>query len=131
MAAKSTHSNEAPSDVEKQKDTQIEAIPETDDFEGDITDEVEAKRIRRKVDWRLLPLLVLLYTLAFLDRVNIGNARLWNLEKDLGMVGNQYNLCVMSMSSPGFVCFPDGVLTFVTQSSTFRISCSASRPTWS
>lgn len=104
MAAKSTHSNEAPSDVEKQKETQIEAVPDTDDFEGDITDEVEAKRIRRKVDYRLLPLLVLLYTLAFLDRVNIGNARLWNLEKDLGMVGNQYNLCVMSMSDPRPVC---------------------------
>lgn len=59
-------------------------------------DPVEAKRIIRKIDLHLLPLLILLYTLTFLDRVNIGNARLWNLEKDLGMTGNQYNLIVMS-----------------------------------
>lgn len=97
MTAKSTHSdNDIALDVEKLKAMQVESVPEQDDFDGDITDEVEAKRIRRKVDWRLLPLLVLLYTLAFLDRVNIGNARLWRLEEDLGMVGNQYNLCVMS-----------------------------------
>lgn len=59
-------------------------------------DPVEERRIVRKIDWRILPLLILLYTLTFLDRVNIGNARLWNLEKDLGMTGNQYNLIVMS-----------------------------------
>ncbi len=62
------------------------------------TDPVEEKRIMRKIDWRLLPLLILLYTLTFLDRVNIGNARLWHLERDLNMTGYQYNLIVMSKS---------------------------------
>lgn len=61
------------------------------------SDPVETSRILRKIDLRVLPLLILLYTLTFLDRVNIGNARLWNLEKDLKMTGNQYNLIVMSM----------------------------------
>ena len=60
------------------------------------TDPVEERRIIRKVDWRLLPLLILLYTLTFLDRVNIGNARLWHMERDLHMTGYQYNLIVMS-----------------------------------
>ncbi|KAH6897069.1 major facilitator superfamily domain-containing protein [Thelonectria olida] len=63
-------------------------------------DPVEAKRIIRKIDWRILPLLILLYTLTFLDRVNIGNARLWNLEKDLNMSGYQYNLVVMIFYIP-------------------------------
>lgn len=58
-------------------------------------DPVEAKRIIRKIDWRLIPLLTLLYTLTFLDRVNIGNARLWNMEKDLGMEGYDYNIVVL------------------------------------
>lgn len=31
------------------------------------------------------------YLLAFLDRVNIANARSFNLEEDLGLVGSQYN----------------------------------------
>lgn len=59
-------------------------------------DPVEARRIRRKIDYRLLPLLVVLYTLSFLDRVNIGNARLWNFEKDLDMDGYDYNIAVLS-----------------------------------
>lgn len=58
-------------------------------------DAAEAKKIIRKVDWRLIPLLMFLYTLTFLDRVNIGNARLWNLEKDLGMTGYDYNIVVL------------------------------------
>jgi len=30
----------------------------------------------------------------FMDRVNIGNAKLYKLEEDLGMSGNQYQLAV-------------------------------------
>jgi hypothetical protein len=30
----------------------------------------------------------------FMDRVNIGNAKLYWLERDLGMSGNQYQLAV-------------------------------------
>lgn len=41
----------------------------------------------RKIDRKLLPLLTILYLLSFLDRTNIGNARLFGLEKDLGMKG--------------------------------------------
>lgn len=59
------------------------------------TDPVEAKRVLRKTDWRIIPLLQFLYMLTFLDRVNIGNARLWNLEKDLGMSGYSYNIVVL------------------------------------
>lgn len=60
-------------------------------------DSVEAKKVIRKIDWRLIPLLMLLYTLTFLDRVNIGNARLWNLERDLHMKGYDYNIVVLGM----------------------------------
>lgn len=49
----------------------------------------EAKLLR-KMDVRLIPVLALLYLMSFLDRGNIGNARLAGLETDLGLVGNQY-----------------------------------------
>ena len=58
-------------------------------------DAIEAKKIVRKIDFRLMPMLMLLYTLTFLDRVNIGNARLWHLERDLGMSGYDYNIAVL------------------------------------
>lgn len=37
---------------------------------------------------------MLLYLFSFLDRVNIGNARLYGLEKDLGMHGDQFQTAV-------------------------------------
>ncbi|CAG8589414.1 7270_t:CDS:10 [Ambispora gerdemannii] len=49
------------------------------------------RQILRKMDFRLIPLLALLYLMSFLDRVNIGNAKLANLEADLGLHGAQYN----------------------------------------
>lgn len=58
-------------------------------------DLAETKRIIRKIDYRLIPLLAFLYMLTFLDRVNIGNARLWNMEQDLGMAGYDYNIAVL------------------------------------
>ncbi|KXG54399.1 Major facilitator superfamily domain, general substrate transporter [Penicillium griseofulvum] len=52
------------------------------------------KTLVRKIDLHILPLVVLLYLFSFLDRVNIGNARLYGLEEDLGLVGNQYQVSV-------------------------------------
>lgn len=43
-----------------------------------------------KVDRWLIPWLCLLYLLSFLDRTNIGNARLARMEKDLHMGGHEY-----------------------------------------
>lgn len=56
-------------------------------------DEKMTKRLVRKIDWHILPVLVVLYLLSFLDRTNIGNARLANLEVDLGLKGLDYNVC--------------------------------------
>lgn len=78
---------------------------EANDDAGETEDPIEAKRVIRKIDLRLIPLLMLLYTLTFLDRVNIGNARLWNLEKDLGMSGYDYNIVVLGMSSSLLIHF--------------------------
>jgi hypothetical protein len=50
------------------------------------------KKLLRKVDIRLLPLLIVMYLLNFLDRSNLAQARLGTLEKDLGMGGTDFNL---------------------------------------
>ncbi|KAK0609575.1 major facilitator superfamily domain-containing protein [Bombardia bombarda] len=56
-------------------------------------DITSTKKLLRKIDGRLIPFLALLYLLSFLDRTNIGNARLDTLEKDLGIdpKGLKYN----------------------------------------
>jgi hypothetical protein len=50
------------------------------------------KKLLRKVDIRLLPILILMYLLNFLDRSNLAQARLGTLEKDLKMKGTDFNL---------------------------------------
>lgn len=47
-----------------------------------------------KVDRWLIPWLSLLYLLSFLDRTNIGNARLAGLEEDLNMAKGDYNMAL-------------------------------------
>lgn len=73
---------------EKALQENVERVP--DNVEPD---EAATKRLLRKIDWRLIPFLALLYLLSFLDRTNIGNARLDTLEEDLGMskTSLQYN----------------------------------------
>ena len=55
-------------------------------------DEKMTKRLIRKIDRHVLPPLVILYLLSFLDRTNIGNARLSHLEEDLHLKGLDYNV---------------------------------------
>ncbi|KAF2224511.1 major facilitator superfamily domain-containing protein [Elsinoe ampelina] len=52
------------------------------------------KALVRKLDSAIIPVVMLLYTLSFLDRVNIGNARLYGLEEDLNLSATQYQTAV-------------------------------------
>ncbi|KAK9415374.1 putative Major facilitator superfamily (MFS) profile domain-containing protein [Seiridium unicorne] len=42
-------------------------------------------RLRKKIDLRLLPMIILMYIMNYIDRNNIAAAKLANLEKDLGL----------------------------------------------
>lgn len=56
---------------------------------------LEAKVIR-KVDWRLIPILGLLYSVAGLDRVNLSNARVAGMNKDLRFdIGDRYSIALL------------------------------------
>jgi hypothetical protein len=56
---------------------------------------LDEKKILRKMDIRLLPMLSILYLLCFLDRGNIGNAKIEGLPEELGLTSPQYNLCCL------------------------------------
>ncbi|KAJ7187887.1 major facilitator superfamily domain-containing protein [Mycena filopes] len=57
----------------------------------EITDAARTK-ILRKLDWHLLPFVSLLYLLSFLDRANIGNAKVAGMAKDAHLTGLRYNI---------------------------------------
>ncbi|KAK3343442.1 major facilitator superfamily domain-containing protein [Lasiosphaeria hispida] len=50
------------------------------------------KKLLRKIDLHLLPFLIVMYLLNFLDRSNLAQARQGTLEKDLGMTNTDFNL---------------------------------------
>ncbi|GAD97682.1 MFS transporter [Paecilomyces variotii No. 5] len=52
------------------------------------------KKLVRKIDFRLLPIVIVMYILNYLDRNNIAAARLAGLEDDLGLTSVQYQTCV-------------------------------------
>ncbi|KAL3472834.1 major facilitator superfamily domain-containing protein [Aspergillus californicus] len=56
--------------------------------------EERKKRIIRKVDIRLVPMLAVVYLISHLDRSNIGNAKILGLTEDLGLSGIQYNIAL-------------------------------------
>ncbi|KAI1481077.1 MFS general substrate transporter [Daldinia eschscholtzii] len=45
-------------------------------------------RLRRKIDWRLLPMIILMYILNYIDRNNIAAAKLAGLPEDLNLDPN-------------------------------------------
>ncbi|KAL7625286.1 hypothetical protein AAE478_004502 [Parahypoxylon ruwenzoriense] len=52
----------------------------------------EEAAIRRKLDWQLVPTVTILYLLCFLDRINIGNARIQGMQEDLDLYGYRFNI---------------------------------------
>ncbi|KAL7418667.1 hypothetical protein Q5752_006350 [Cryptotrichosporon argae] len=52
------------------------------------------KRLMRKLDYRLLPSLSLLYLLASLDKSNASNAKLFGFLEEVGMTSTQFNLAL-------------------------------------
>ncbi|KAG6297921.1 hypothetical protein E4U46_002240 [Claviceps purpurea] len=52
----------------------------------------EEARLVRKLDLHLIPLIMAIYLFSFIDRVNVGNARLYHLERDLSLTPSQFQL---------------------------------------
>ncbi|CAF3382980.1 unnamed protein product [Rotaria socialis] len=61
---------------------------------NDKEDDLGDKKLLRKLDWHLIPTMTFLYLLSFLDRVNIGQAKLDGLTVSLKLSSNQYNTCL-------------------------------------
>jgi len=62
------------------------------------------KKAVRKIDFIVIPLLTMFYLLSFLDRANIGNARVAGLQKDLKMTNHQYSIALTVTYVPYIAC---------------------------
>ncbi|KAK3360338.1 major facilitator superfamily domain-containing protein [Lasiosphaeria hispida] len=109
MAAEPLAKTEAPPPDEKVasalSDTKGESDPaSSSELEEGGPAEVDEKSLLRRLDLRLLPAVGILYLLSFLDRSNVGNARIEGLAGDLNMTGNQY-LTGLTLYFVGYVIF--------------------------
>lgn len=63
---------------------------------------VAEKKLRRKIDGLIMPVVVTVYLMNYIDRNNYAAARLQGLEADLGLVGDQYQTA-LSILFVGYV----------------------------
>lgn len=57
---------------------------------------IDEQKLVHKVDWRIVPGIVLLYLLSFLDRSNVANAKIEGLAQDLNISMSE-DINVMSL----------------------------------
>ncbi|KAJ7130834.1 major facilitator superfamily domain-containing protein [Mycena crocata] len=86
----SSLTEKAPSTEKNEVSYDEDVSPSREASDVEITAVSEAK-ILRKLDVHLLPFVSLLYLLSFLDRANIGNAKIAGMAKDAGLTGFRYN----------------------------------------
>ncbi|KAI0179853.1 MFS general substrate transporter [Hypoxylon sp. FL1284] len=86
-------------DEEKQLDANVVAVG-TDSIDRNSPDRDLERRLVWKTDLILMPALALAYLTHTLDRANLGNAKTDTLEKDLGLVGNQFSLLLILFYIP-------------------------------
>jgi hypothetical protein len=48
--------------------------------------------ILRKIDWLLLPLFLVTQTIQYLDKTALNYAKVFGMEKAMGLVGDQYSM---------------------------------------
>jgi hypothetical protein len=66
--------------------------------------DVDISRLRRKIDWRIVPIMFGCYTVQFLDKVILNYAAVMGLQKDLNMKGNQFSN-IATFLFVGLLCF--------------------------
>lgn len=104
--------------TKREKIAAIDAIAEDPSVTLESFAHLDINKILRKIDMRLVPMLTVLvsaglvqttigaerrnadvwqYLLSFLDRGNIGNAKIEGLAEDLHLTGAEYNWCLTGM----------------------------------
>lgn len=108
---------------EKVYDVHVESV----EREGDLSrvetgqsememSERDERRLVRKIDFVLLPILCLLYACALLDRVNISAARVDGMGKELGLLNPKQNFYSITLLVffPAYLYVRSSTLVYIT-----------------
>ncbi|TDZ32024.1 MFS transporter prlL [Colletotrichum spinosum] len=80
----------------------------------------EEKALVRKIDLYILPLMFLMYLLSYMDRTNIGNAKIAGMDRDLNLDSERYSIALVVFFI-GYVVFevPSNMIFSRTRPSVF------------
>lgn len=90
----------SPTDEKQYSDMSTKAHAVNSGVSSSQRDPATEKALLRKLDLHVVAPLGILFLLAFLDRVNIGNAKIQGMTKELKMVGNDYNVALIVFFPP-------------------------------
>ncbi|KAJ5111603.1 major facilitator superfamily domain-containing protein [Penicillium argentinense] len=96
--APSTIEDQIKMDVTSEK-IEHASIDETPSFTPE-----EEKALVRKIDLTLLPTMWIMYLLSYMDRTNIGNAKISGMETDLNLTSGEYSIALV-VFFVGYVVF--------------------------
>ncbi|KAJ9142506.1 MFS general substrate transporter [Pleurostoma richardsiae] len=118
MGAEKDEANNRGQEIEAVQDETVHHAAErgqvaTDKFGHSLVqiDRAAERRLRTKIDLYIVPTVSLLYLFCFIDRANVGNAKIAGLEKDLGLEGYDYNI-VLTVFYISYIIFeiPSNIL---------------------
>ncbi|KAK6430813.1 Allantoate permease [Oleoguttula sp. CCFEE 5521] len=81
-----------PEDILKHSHDADEALKAFASHDGQVLqlDEATNRRLLRKIDWNLMPIMCVVYGLNYLDKTSISYASVMGIKKDIGLVGDNY-----------------------------------------
>lgn len=92
-------------DLDQPIDVKVDAKYDSDMSAEAERGEVNEKRVQRKIDFRLLPIVVALHAISLVDRTNISVARISGMDKDLALdIGERVSI-VTSTFFIGYILF--------------------------
>ena len=89
MSDSISQTKEIPADIQGE---QAGIIVDAEAAHSYAIDPLAERKLVRKQDLRVLPMIFLMYFFTFLDRTNLGNAKVAGLEKDLGLGTYGFNI---------------------------------------
>ncbi|KAL3483106.1 major facilitator superfamily domain-containing protein [Aspergillus germanicus] len=91
----------------EEKQTFASTTHQEDVDEESLANQALAASAQRKLDFRLMPILTLVYLFAFIDRSNAGNARVLGMSEDLHLDAYRFNIALSAFYVP-YILFEIG-----------------------
>ncbi|OAQ67226.1 MFS allantoate transporter [Pochonia chlamydosporia 170] len=89
--ASTSHQPKPSQNVASGADAALQLLNETGGVLSGPLDPQQEKRLVRRIDWHIMPLICIVYFLQYIDKTSISYASVTGIQEATGLVGNQFN----------------------------------------